>query len=116
MDALKLFTEERPWGKFEQFTHNEISTIKIITVKTGEAFSLQSHKNRREFWKILSGSPEVTIGDSVVTASKGDEFNVPPMTKHRVRSVGVDTEILEIVLGIFDENDITRLEDKYGRV
>ena len=32
------YVEERPWGKFEQYTHNEVSTVKIITVKAGDGY------------------------------------------------------------------------------
>ena len=115
MSQFKMFQEERPWGSFRQFTHNSLSTVKIIFVKKDEAFSLQYHNNRTEFWKILSGTPEITIGESVVHAQKGDEFEIPPKTNHRAHAVGTDTEFLEISYGNFDENDIIRIEDKYGR-
>lgn len=112
---MKTFTVERPWGKFEQFTQNEPVTVKIITVNTGEAFSLQYHKKRTEFWQILSGNPEVFIGDKVILAKPGDKFEVSPETNHRIQARDFQAEILEISLGEFDEDDIVRLEDKYGR-
>ena len=113
---FKPFTIKRPWGNFRQFTTNNPFTVKIILVKKGEAFSLQYHNKRSEFWRIISGTPEITIGDSVVEAKMGDEFQIPKKTKHRVRSLDTDTEFLEISSGEFDENDIVRLEDKYGRI
>ena len=115
MLEIKPFTIERPWGNFRQFTSNSQSTVKVILVKAGESFSLQYHNKRREFWKILSGTPEVTIGESTVSAKKDDEFDIPPKTNHRVSSALADTEILEIAFGDFDEGDIIRIEDKYGR-
>jgi mannose-6-phosphate isomerase-like protein (cupin superfamily) len=115
MEEFKPFTEERPWGNFRQFTHNSLSTVKIILVRKGEAFSLQYHNSRTEFWKILSGNPEVTVGDKTVIAKQGDEFEIPPKTNHRIRATDSDSQILEIAAGNFDENDIVRLEDKYGR-
>jgi mannose-1-phosphate guanylyltransferase/mannose-1-phosphate guanylyltransferase/mannose-6-phosphate isomerase len=115
MEEFKIFQEERPWGNFRQFIHNTPSTVKIIFVKKGEAFSLQYHNHRTEFWRILSGNPEVTLGEATIQAKEGDEFNIAPKTKHRVRSVDSDTEFLEIAYGDFDENDIIRIEDKYGR-
>lgn len=115
MAGLDIFQEERPWGNFRRFTQNIPSTVKIIFVKKGEAFSLQYHNNRTEFWKILSGSPEIIIGEAVIRAKTGEEFEIPPKIQHRVHSVDSDTEILEISLGNFDEADIVRIEDKYGR-
>lgn len=115
MTSFKLFQEQRPWGYFRQFTHNSISTVKILFIKKGEAFSLQYHNSRTEFWRILSGTPEVTIGESVSKYKPGDELEIPPRTNHRVCSVDNDTEILEISFGEFDENDIVRIKDNYGR-
>jgi mannose-6-phosphate isomerase-like protein (cupin superfamily) len=40
------FQIERPWGNFRQFTKNEFSTVKIITVRPNETLSLQSHSRR----------------------------------------------------------------------
>lgn len=116
MVETKPFQTERPWGNFRQFTFNTPSTVKILFVKKDEAFSLQYHNKRTEFWKILSGTPEITIGEAVVFAKPGDEFEILPKTNHRAWAIGKDAEILEISMGDFDEEDIIRLEDKYGRV
>lgn len=113
---MKTLVVKKPWGYFEQFSHNEPSTVKILFIKKGEAFSLQYHNKRTEFWKIISGTPEITLGESVMHAGVGDEFVISPKTKHRVASVATDTQILEISSGISEEDDIVRLEDKYGRI
>lgn len=115
MNPENFFTENRPWGTFRQFIQNTPVTVKIITVKKGEAFSLQYHHKRVEFWKILSGTPQVTIGDTTVLAKKDDEFLIPITMQHRVSALENDVEFLEIAAGGFDENDIVRIEDKYGR-
>jgi mannose-1-phosphate guanylyltransferase/mannose-1-phosphate guanylyltransferase/mannose-6-phosphate isomerase len=112
---LKPYIETRPWGNFEQFTKNESSTVKIITVNPGGELSLQYHAKRSEFWKVLSGQPTITIDDAVVTAHAGDEFFAPAGAKHRIQAGDTPAAILEVAFGDFDENDITRLEDKYGR-
>lgn len=110
------FTEKRPWGEFRQFTKNESTTVKTILVRKGEALSLQYHAKRSEFWIILKGSPEITINEKVVVAKPGDEFVIPIQAKHRVRALDEDVEFLEIAEGDFDEDDIVRIEDAYGRV
>jgi len=115
MSLENKYTEERPWGNFERFTLNEKSTVKIITVKAGEAFSLQYHKEREEFWKVLSGEGVATIGNEKKEAKAGSEFFIPKGINHRMEGKG-DIVFLEIALGEFDEeNDIVRVEDKYGR-
>jgi len=112
---IEKYNEERPWGGFERFTLNQISSVKILTVKAGEEFSLQKHHNRAEFWRVLSGKGSVVIGDDTFPAHKGDEFFAPPEVNHRI-TAQEEMEILEISLGEFDEEDIVRISDKYNRI
>jgi len=117
MPGLSNYEKDiRPWGQFERFTLNEKTTVKIITVKAGEAFSLQTHNNREEFWRVLSGSASVTVGEETREAKTGDQFYIKTGEKHRVEGGASGVEFLEIAFGEFDEGDIVRLEDKYGRV
>ncbi len=113
---MEKYSENRPWGKFEQFSLNEVSTVKIIYVNKNEELSLQYHKKREEFWKIIDGNPIITIGDKEIEAKKDDEFFIPIETKHRIKTKDSPSRILEISFGNFDEKDIVRLEDKYNRI
>lgn len=115
MEEHKLFTEERPWGWFREFVKNETVTIKILFIKMGECFSLQKHENRNEFWRILVGEPDITIDGKTVRAKPGDEFEILTKEEHRIQASTNDVEVLEISRGKFDETDIVRIEDKYGR-
>lgn len=110
------YNEERPWGSFEQFTHNEQTTVKLINVNPQSELSLQYHEHRNEFWKVLHGNPIIVIGDRIVEANKDDEFFVPRMTEHQIKTTEQSTRILEISFGHFDENDIVRIKDMYNRV
>ncbi len=107
--------DERPWGNFERFTLNEPSTVKIITMKPGEAFSLQQHAHRDEEWRILAGSGVVTVGETKKEVFPGQTFFVARGVNHRVEGGPHGIQFLEISLGEFDESDITRIEDRYGR-
>ena len=112
---MKKLTIKKPWGQFEQFTHNETTTVKIIFVNKKEAFSLQYHNNRTEFWHILLGHPIVIIGEKTLLANPGDEFIIKNNQLHRLEAQNDDVQVLEITYGDFDEDDIIRTEDKYGR-
>lgn len=116
IDILKV---KRPWGDFTQFTKNVSSTVKIISVKPRQALSLQYHLHREEFWHVLSGSGTVLIGDKKklkkFTAKPGKEFSVAVKELHRIMAGDGHLIILEIGTGKFDEQDIIRTEDKYGR-
>jgi mannose-6-phosphate isomerase-like protein (cupin superfamily) len=109
-------TTKRPWGSFTRFTNNEKSTVKILHIAKGEEFSLQYHTHREEFWKILSGHPEIIVNDVVYHPEPGEEFDVKPKMDHRISAPQDEVFVLEISLGEFDESDIVRIEDKYNRV
>ena len=116
MEGLSHYEkEDRPWGNFERFTLNEKTTVKIITVNAGEAFSLQTHEHRDEFWRVLKGSGMIHIGGKDHEAHEGKEFFSPRGSQHRVTGGPDGIVFLEIAFGDFDENDIKRLEDRYGR-
>jgi len=115
MAKLEIYQEERPWGNFRQFTHDILSTVKIITVKPNEILSLQSHEKRSEFWKIIKGNGIVEIGNSKKEAKEGDEYEINIGDKHRLSAGSKGIQVLEISTGEFDEKDIIRYEDKYGR-
>ena len=115
-NIIKKYAEQRPWGKFEQFTHDRVSTVKILEVNPNQAISLQYHRGRSEFWKVICGTGRITIGEAVHDAKEGDEFFIPVGKKHRIQADSCLIKVLEISFGKFDENDIVRLEDKYSRV
>ncbi len=116
MEGLSNYEKEtRPWGNFERFTLNEKSTVKIITVKPGEELSLQQHEHRDEEWRILQGDGSVVVGEKETAVTPGEQFFVARGTKHRVKGGASGLMFLEIAEGDFDEKDIIRFEDKYGR-
>lgn len=108
--------EVRPWGKFRSFPHQKTGSIKIITVKPGEALSLQYHNRRSEFWVILDDGLEITLGERTWKAKENEEIFIPSQTPHRVRCCGKKkARIMELWLGKSEESDIVRLQDNYGR-
>jgi len=107
--------DDRPWGSFDRFTQNELSTVKIITVSPNKRLSLQKHAHRSEFWHIISGSGIVTINDTEYPSEINDEFEIPIATAHRIKANEKGIVFLEIALGDFNEDDIVRLSDDFGR-
>jgi len=116
MEGLSNYEKEvRPWGNFERFTLNEQTTVKIITLNPGEAFSLQTHAHRDEFWRVLSGSGTLTVGNLIHDTQPGETYFIKHGETHRAEGGPLGLTFLEIALGEFDEGDIIRLEDNYGR-
>jgi mannose-6-phosphate isomerase len=107
---------EKPWGKFEQYTHNLLSTVKIITVAPGGVLSRQYHHNRDELWVVLDPGACVELDGRTLHPEPGEKLFIPRETVHRLSGVGeTEARILEISFGEFDEDDIVRLDDVYGR-
>lgn len=112
---MDKYTEQRPWGRFEKYIENQTCTVKLLFINPGEELSLQYHKKRDEFIKIIQGQVEVTLGEEIKQAQEDDEFFIPRETKHRLKAGQKLVKVLEISLGDFEEEDEVRLEDKYKR-
>lgn len=111
-----MYHEDRPWGCFDTFAHNEQCTVKVITVAPRARLSLQYHHTRDERWRVLSGSGVVWLGDERIDCVAGDDFFVPRETPHRLEAGAETLTVLEVSYGMFDEEDIIRLADDHGRV
>jgi mannose-6-phosphate isomerase len=111
----RVVEDRRPWGRFRRYTHGEETTVKLITVEAGQSLSLQRHEHRDELWVVLDPGLRVRIGDEVIDAAVGDEFFIPRGTLHRVAGGERTARLLEVAFGRFEESDIERLEDRYGR-
>lgn len=111
-----MFVSERPWGRFQQLTRNETTTVKVITVEPGQRLSLQTHAHRAELWQVLDGPLDVTVGERTWRAETGEQVWVGRGEVHRLGNPTEDpARVLEIAYGAFDEEDIVRLEDDYSR-
>jgi mannose-6-phosphate isomerase len=111
----RIVEDRRPWGRFRRYTHGETTTVKVITVDAGQDLSLQRHQHRDELWIVLDPGLCVRIGDESTVAEAGDEFFIPRGTVHRASGGPHGARFLEVAFGRFDEDDIERLEDRYGR-
>jgi|SRR5581483_2088417 len=106
----------RPWGRFEQFCLNEPVTVKIITVEPGAVLSLQRHAHRSELWVALDPTLQVEVEGKTWQPAVGERVWIPAGAAHRLAAPGErGGRILEISFGHFDEDDIERLADQYGR-
>jgi len=107
----------RPWGSYETLDEGPRFQIKRIIVDPGERISLQRHFHRSEHWVVVRGTAEVTVGDTVSLLQENQSTYIPAGTVHRLANPGkVPVELIEVQCGAYlGEDDIVRLEDKYGR-
>ena len=109
---------EKPWGCFDQFVLNTQCTVKILTCNPGQKLSLQRHQHRNELWVALDPGVIVELDGQLLTPDQGAQIWLPSGSTHRLScasSRAHAVRVMEISLGVFDENDIERLEDVYGR-
>ena len=112
----ETLVDHRPWGQFEQFTLNEPTTVKIISVAAGQRLSLQRHALRDELWVILDVPLTVEIDGRTWAAQPGEKVWIPRTTTHRVgATAATGGRFLEVAFGHFEESDIERLADDYER-
>ena len=107
----------RPWGSYEGVAHGQGYLVKRIRIKPGASISLQQHCHRAEHWVVVRGTAEVTHNDEVFILYENQSTHIPKGVKHRLTNVGTMwLEIVEVQVGDYlDEDDIVRLEDRYGR-
>ena len=107
----------RPWGSYETLVLDARFQVKRIIVNPKAELSLQMHHHRAEHWVVVSGTAEVTKGESVFLLTENESTYIPLGQKHRLRNPGIiPLVIIEIQSGSYlGEDDIVRFEDRYGR-
>lgn len=108
----------RPWGTFEVLADAPDHKVKRIIVAPGGMLSLQRHERRAEHWYGVSGEGRATIEGQNYPLRSGYAVDIPLGAAHRLENLSAsDLVIIEVQTGeYFGEDDIERLEDKYGRV
>ncbi|MDE3245198.1 MAG: mannose-6-phosphate isomerase, partial [Acidobacteriota bacterium] len=74
--------------------------------------------HRGELWVALDEGVVVELDGATLKPHVGDETWLPTGSTHRLSceaSTPHPVRVLEISLGTFDEADIERLQDSYGR-
>ena len=115
---LPMITEDRPWGCYTVLYTGTDCQVKRLEVQPGKRLSLQSHQFRAEHWFIFSGNGEAQVGELTKSVSSGDHIDVPIGVKHRISNNSNTLLVfIELQTGTsFDESDITRYEDDFGRI
>ena len=111
-----MIKEKRPWGYYENILEGDKYKVKRIVINPDQAISLQLHDKRSEYWVIVEGEGIMTLGDYSFEVSPGVSLSIEKREIHRVKAKSFNQlVIIETQLGECSEEDITRLEDEYGR-
>jgi mannose-1-phosphate guanylyltransferase/mannose-6-phosphate isomerase len=107
----------RPWGSYDSIGNGQRFQVKRITVKQGAKLSLQMHHHRAEHWVVVCGTAKITNGDKEYLLTENQSTYIPVGAVHCLENPGkVPLELIEIQSGGYlGEDDIVRLQDRYGR-
>ena len=107
----------RPWGVYDSIDQGDRYQVKRITVNPGARLSLQMHHHRAEHWIVVSGTAKVTNGERSYFVSENESTYIPIGQVHALENPGkIPLELIEVQSGSYlGEDDIVRLDDRYGR-
>jgi mannose-1-phosphate guanylyltransferase/mannose-6-phosphate isomerase len=107
----------RPWGSYDSIDVGDRFQVKRLTVHPGGVLSLQVHHHRAEHWVVVSGTARITRGEETYLLEENQSTYIPVGVRHRIENPGrIALHIIEVQSGSYlGEDDIVRLEDRYGR-
>jgi len=107
----------RPWGSYETVDVADRFKVKRIRVNPCAALSLQKHNHRAEHWVVVKGTALVTVEEQQITLHEDQSTYIPVGSFHRLENPGdMPLDLIEVQTGSYlDEDDIVRVEDRYGR-
>ena len=107
----------RPWGSYEIIDVSERFKVKRIMVNPGAALSMQKHCYRAEHWVVVKGTASVIVEDKQIILEENQSTYIPVGAFHRLENTGTTPlELIEVQSGSYlEEDDIIRIDDRYGR-
>jgi mannose-6-phosphate isomerase-like protein (cupin superfamily) len=107
---------ERPWGGYQIIYQDFGVVVKILTVNPGKRLSLQKHAFRAETWHAATEGMLAVIGEETYEMEIGKSVAVDVGMVHRLINYSNEVgRVVEVITGNYDEEDIVRLEDDFGR-
>lgn len=109
--------DRRPWGTYTVLEEDRGFKVKRIEVLPGKRLSYQKHAQRAEHWFVVEGTAKVTLDGAEIMVRAGEAIDIPIGAAHRVENPDEGNLVfIEVQRGNYlGEDDITRLEDDYGR-
>ena len=110
-------SDRRPWGAWYVLDRGDGYQVKRIEVRPGQRLSYQTHRRRAETWVVVAGTATSTVDGETREAKSGGCVEIGVGTPHRIANLHEDQlVIIEVQRGDYlGEDDISRLDDDYGR-
>lgn len=109
-------TVYRPWGCYNIIFNGHV-VVKVIKVEPGQKLSEQYHLKRTEYWQAIDAGLEATIDGKTFPLIPGENHRIRAGEIHRLANASESSaRLCEVIQGTYDEEDIVRIADEYGRV
>lgn len=109
---------ETKWGRWYVTAEGVGWKTKILEIDPDQMISLQYHNKRSENWVIIQGHGMLLIEEGsgeryVFSIGETDHYWIDKGSLHQVKNTGrIPLIIAETQLGICEEEDIVRLDEK----
>ncbi|HSP58099.1 MAG TPA: mannose-1-phosphate guanylyltransferase/mannose-6-phosphate isomerase [Halomonas sp.] len=117
IEVAEHATVFRPWGHYQRVDAGARHQVKRIVVEPGARLSRQLHHHRAEHWVVVSGTARVTLDDRQYLVGENESTFIPVGRVHCLENPGlIPLALIEVQSGSYlGEDDIVRLDDRYGR-
>jgi mannose-1-phosphate guanylyltransferase/mannose-6-phosphate isomerase len=107
----------RPWGSYDSIDSEDGFQVKRLIVNPGAVLSLQKHAHRAEHWVVVRGKARITRNSDEFDLGVNESTYIAIGDIHRIANpFDEPVHIIEVQCGDYlGEDDIVRIEDKYGR-
>jgi mannose-6-phosphate isomerase-like protein (cupin superfamily) len=106
----------KPWGSEYSIYRNNISSAKLLKIKSKHKTSLHCHPNKKTAFLLVDGEVDVKIGFYETKKLKSiSKLMIRPGLFHSTKNNNKKTaSIIEIETPV-DKDDLVRFKDNYGR-
>jgi len=115
-------TIRKPWGWERCIYTSDAMAVWLLHIVPDRGTSLHRHDNKRTVLTVLKGKASVTANGKTFTPPVGGDIDIPAGTPHKtMASAPVGEPLSEDGIWVLetewpnDKEDLTRLEDSYGR-
>ena len=107
---------DKPWGKYVDYFRSDEVVFKKLFVLPDKRLSYQYHSQRDEFWYVTEGVGLLIKDGLSRKLLPRDYILIESYENHTIECISDEPLVIyEMQVGSPSEDDIVRIEDKYGR-
>jgi mannose-1-phosphate guanylyltransferase/mannose-6-phosphate isomerase len=102
----------RPWGSYDRIDSGDRFHVNRLTIKPGQAMTMQMHHHRAEHWIVVAGTARIIRGEESFLLEENQSTFIPLGVRHRIENPGkIPLHIIEVQSGAYlGEDDIVRFD------